>query len=237
MRGNRKHCWFAHTLKLDAATPFLTSFRQTVLFQLGSPHWLTIRHFLPASQQVTPNRTRKRSNIKHPDRTRVYHNKMFSSKTDRMGMARESAYSRAQMFIFWILKSLLKACGPYAQSMGSNAGGCLQRKIFERGKMIWITSKIESVSRNDSVKAWLPDVRVALVRNEGWWSQQPKQLWWTDGDGSFCRPTAFTPSEMGEEEEGNYGAELEMGQGLEAEQLGRTPGKLNVDNGKSPGCD
>lgn len=42
---------------------------------------------------------------------------------------------------------------------------------------------------------------------------------------------------MGEEEEGNYGAELEMGQGLEAEQLGRTPGKLNVDNGKSPGCD
>lgn len=153
MRGNRKHCWFAHTLKLDAATPFLTSFRQTVLFQLGSPHWLTIRHFLPASQQVTPNRTRKRSNIKHPDRTRVYHNKMFSSKTDRMGMARESAYSRAQMFIFWILKSLLKACGPYSQSMGSNAGGRLQRKIFERGKMIWITSKIESVSGNDSVKA------------------------------------------------------------------------------------
>lgn len=57
------------------------------------------------------------------------------------------------MFIFWILKSLLKACGPYFQSMGSNAGGRLQRKIFERGKMIWITSKIESVSGNDSVKA------------------------------------------------------------------------------------
>lgn len=47
----------------------------------------------------------------------------------------------------------------------------------------------------------------------------------------------FIPSEMGEEEEGNYGAELEMGQGLEAEQLGRTPVKLNVDNGKSSGCD
>lgn len=56
-------------------------------------------------------------------------------------------------------------------------------------------------------------------------------------DGSFCRPTAFIPSEMGEEEEGNYGAALEMGQGLEAEQLGRTPVKLNMDNGKSSGCD
>lgn len=57
------------------------------------------------------------------------------------------------------------------------------------------------------------------------------------GDGSFCRLPTFIPSGMGEEEEGNYGAELDLGQGLEAEQLGRTPVKLNVDNGNSSGCD
>lgn len=133
MRGNRKHCWFAHTLKLDAATPFLTSFRQTVLFQLGSPHWLTIRHFLPASQQVTPNRTRKRSNIKHPDRTRVYHNKMFSSKTDRMGMARESAYSRAQMFIFWILKFAQSLWSLFSEH-GEQRWGTFTKENFWKGE-------------------------------------------------------------------------------------------------------